>query len=139
MTYLDYVNAKLGSLWGCVVTHCSYDILRQKLYIRAVALSEEKDIAYELEFREIKRVFFVNDASFGHFNYPLEDEDILPYVEITELEFFESQVIWEVTKSDESYKHRFHLHILLWEQDYFIDCEEVVLNGEVFKVREIIG
>lgn len=133
---LHYVNDKLQPLHKAIVTRYDYNILRHKLTVRLLEAGEGAK-AHDLEVRGIITCYLHdNNETSEH------KEELPPYVELSEIKLLEPphKMLLLHDQSDENNVDGGYitpLYIRLRHQEYYIECDEIILDREVFKIREL--
>lgn len=132
---LKEINYKLGIVQGGIVESSTVDVLRQKITMR-IRVVEENEHVHDLEILGIATFYGVHRPGFAsHQEYPGDDEDVLPYVELTDIFLLDQWTEIELTPADYASSGA-NVYLAMWFQEYFIECDKIVLDGEVFDVRQ---
>lgn len=128
---MENLIEKLNLLWASKILNYDYDMLLNNITFLLETLDDGQIHRYELKFKKVSMVYFVNNVGDTRFNIFEPDED--DYLEFTSISILEDVKFDIESERDEwlkQYQGKANVCIEIWSKVLLIEADSIELNNE---------
>lgn len=127
---MENLKKKLNLLWASKILNYDFDMLSNNITFLLETLDDGEIHRYELEFKKVSMLYFVNNVGDTRFNISEPDKD--DYLEFTSINIMEDVQFYIESERHEwikQYKGKANVCIEIWSKVVLIEADSIKLNN----------